>query len=205
MQVIGAVRQWRRLSSHGVIGEFAREEMSVTSDVRPDDYKNRLKTLFVDPCEATPVPTNATEAQLKDADRRNKFLQEMQRVKDEKKFTASTPESEQTLVAEPMLMRVMSEHAMWHRVNDAWVSGLLPKGGLIHVKSKNEYAFVLKAYECAALCWPAEQLTPNLRRKARDCTSLSWHVIFDLDDVEVLPTQYLSPVHLFSKDCLVKN
>ena len=140
---------------------------------------------------------------MEEVKRRNKFFKEMQRDKGEKKFTAFNPESEQNLVAELMLMRAMREQKMWHKVNDAWVAGLLPKGGLIHIKSKNMYAFVLKAYECAALCWPAEQLSPNLWRKATEFTSLSWQVIFDLDDVEVLPTQYLSPAHLFSKDSLV--
>ena len=151
------------------------------------------------------VPSDASEAEKARIEQRNALLKNMQRIKDEKKFTAFTPESEQALVAELQLMRTMHEHNLWHRVNDAWVTGLLPKGGLIHIKSKAVYVFVLKAYDCAALCWPAEQLSPNLWRKARDFGSLQWHTVFDLDDVEVLLVKYLSPVHLFSKDFLAEK
>ena len=35
------------MSSHGVLDEFDREEISVKSDVRPPGYKDMLKTLFV--------------------------------------------------------------------------------------------------------------------------------------------------------------
>ena len=90
------------MSSHGVIDEFVRKEISITSDVRPSGYQDMMKSLFVDPCgdKPAPVPENASEAQLEEANRRNMFLKEMQRVKDDKKFSAFTPESEQALVAE---------------------------------------------------------------------------------------------------------
>ena len=163
-----------------------------------------MQPLFKDPSgEVKAVCEDASEAEKAKLEQQNKFLKDMQRIKDEKKFVGFTPESEQALVAELILMRTLHADGLWHRVNDVWVTGLLPKGALVFIKSKNLYVFVLKAYDCAALCWPAEQPSPNLWRKASNCQSLSWHSIFDLDDVEVLPTKFVSPVHLFAKDSRV--
>ena len=97
-------------------------------------------------------------------------------------------------------MRFLADNESWHRVGDAWVTGMLPKGHLVRFKRDDIYAFVLKTYVNVALCWPAERVAINMWRKARDCKSLVWQTIFDFDEAEVVPTEYLSPIHLFKKD-----
>ena len=102
-------------------------------------------------------------------EKRNKLLGETHRVKDEKNFSAFTPESEQVLVAELRLMGYLHENNMWGRVNDAWVTGLLPVGALIHIVPRKARCFVLKTHAAAALTWPAEEIAPRVWRKK------AWH------------------------------
>jgi len=127
-------------------------------------------------------------------------LEEARRIKDEKHFKGPTPDSEQALTAELVFMRFLADNDLWHQVGDAWVTGMLPKGHLVRFKRDDIYAFVLKTYVNVALCWPAERVAINMWRKARDCKSLVWQTIFDFDEAEVVPTEYLSPIHLFKKD-----
>ena len=130
----------------------------------------------------------------------NTVLEEARRIKDVKHFTGPTPESEQAFTAELVFMRLLAESELWHQVGDAWVTGLLPKGSLVHFKRSDIYAFVLKTYVNVALCWPAERVAINMWRKASDCKSLVWQTIFDFEEADVVPTEYLSPIHLFKKD-----
>ena len=112
------------------------------------------------------------------------------------------PESEQLLTAELRLLRTLNEQHLWHRANDAWLTSLLPKGGLIRVKSlpDSPCLWVLKTNEAAALCWPAEQTAVNMWRKAKSIKELTWYTCFDLDDVEVLTVKVLSPQSLLLQD-----
>ena len=86
-------------------------------------------------------------------------------------------------------MRVVAERDLWHQVGDAWVTGLLPKGHLVHFKRSDIYAFVLKTYVNAALCWPAERVAINMWRTASDCKPLVWETIFDFEEADVVPTE----------------
>ena len=132
--------------------------------------------------------------------RRNKFLKTTAAVKDEKRFVSFTPESEQSLVAELRFVRLLMAARFWHKASDAWVTALLPKGGLIRVKKTGEFAFVLKAYDCASLCWPATMVAPNVWEKSDTMQTLRWETIFNDSEVEVLPTAYRSPTHSFLEE-----
>ena len=138
-------------------------------------------------------------------EKRNKFLQTTQRIKDETKVVALTPEIEQLLVAELRLLRHLHAHDMWARANDAWITSLLPVGGLIRIKSVKVYAFVLKTNECAALTWPAEEVARHVWRKSAAISQLEWRVVFSHDDVEVLPTRYWSPLHARLKELEISD
>ena len=115
--------------------------------------KDAMACLFQDARdEQRKVDPAATASEKARVEKRNKLLEETKRVKDVKGFSAFTPESEQAFVAELRFMRTLHEANLWHRAGDAWVTGLLPKGGLIHLKKEGAHVFVLKAYDVAALC-----------------------------------------------------
>ncbi|CAK0851988.1 unnamed protein product [Prorocentrum cordatum] len=97
-------------------------------------------------------------------------------------------------------LRVLHENNWWHKANDAWICGLLPQGGLVRFKATGEMMFIVKAYSCAALCWPAEEESPGMWRKAKDCASLVWKVVFGEDEVEIFPCSWKSPIRLFTED-----
>ena len=111
-----------------MIEEFRRNEIESTSTAMVDREKMRLASLFEDPGPTRTANSAATSQELERVASRNKLLESTQRVKDEKKFVAFTPASEQVLVAELRLLRHLHAHNMWARANDAWVTSLLPVG-----------------------------------------------------------------------------
>ena len=79
---------------------------------------------------------------------------------------------------------------MWGRVNDAWVTHLLPVGALVNILPRKASVFVLKTNAAAALCWPAEEVAPRVWRKKPGIAALEWHTIFNAAEVEVIPTRH---------------
>ena len=186
--------------SGSIIEEFGHKEVETCSTTHAVAEAEILATLFEDVRDEPHVVPSSPPSETVRIQEWNAFLEEARRIKDEKHFTGPTPESEQAFTAELVFMRLLAENNLWHQVGDAWVTGLLPKGHLVHFKRSSIYAFVLKTYVNVALCWPAERVAINMWRKARDCKSLVWQTIFNFDEADVVPTEYLSPIHLFKKD-----
>ena len=193
-------RLWDRLVSGSIIEEFGHKEVETEATMHTAPAIEILGALFDDvPDEPHVVPSMPLSETVR-IQEWNTFLEEARRIKDVKHFTGHTPESEQAFTAELVFMRLLAERDLWHQVGDAWVAGLLPKGHLVHFKRSDIHAFVLKTYVNVALCWPAEKVAINMWRKASDCKSLVWQTIFDFEEADVAPTEYLSPIHLFKKD-----
>ena len=198
-KVLRSTRMWERLVAGCVIEEFHHKEVEAKSHVMPPPSAE-MASLFAEPRVPMAVKSAATSQEQKRLAKRNAFLEKTKRVKDEKKFSAFTPESEQDLVAEMRFMRVLREGELWHKASDVWVTGLLPKGHLIHFKAANIYTWVVKTYSCSAICWPAELVCEDVWQKARKISEVQWHTVFDLEDVEVLPTAPVSLMHLFVQE-----
>ena len=198
--MIRKVRLWDRLVAGGIIEEFGHKEVETEATTQTAPAIETLGALFDDVRDEPHVVPSMPLSETVRIQEWNTFLEEARRIKDEKHFTGPTPESEQVFTAELVFLRLLAERDLWHQVGDAWVTGLLPKRHLVHFKRSELYAFVLKTYVNVALCWPAERVAINMWRKARDCKSLVWQTIFDLEEADVVPTEYLSPVHLFKKD-----
>ena len=199
-QVSRSIRLWERLSTEGVIEEFERDEITPSSNAEPERGNVWTDCLFADAqAERTADPAAPSQEQDR-IRRRNKFLKTTAAVKDEKHFVTFTPESEQSLVAELRFIRLLRAGRLWIKASDAWVTALLPKGALIRVKKTGEFAFVLKAYDCASLCWPATMVAPSVWEKSLTMQTLRWETIFNDSEVEVLPTAYRSPTHSFLED-----
>lgn len=186
--------------SGSIIEEFGHKEVETEATTLKVPPAEILATLFDDVRDEPHVVPSMPLSETVRIQEWNTFLEEARRIKDEKHFTGPTPESEQAFTAELVFMRLLAESNLWHQIGDAWVTGLLPKGHLVHFKRSDIYAFVLKTYVNVALCWPAERVAINMWRKARDCKSLVWQTIFDFEEADVVPTEYLSPIHLFKKD-----
>ena len=198
--VVGSVGLWEKLSTQNVLGEFGRSEISsdagkVVSSERHWD----IEALFKDPKPQIQCGSTAAQSELNEVEEENKWLKKFDRILGEggKSFT---PESEQVLTAELRLLRTLHEREFWHRANDAWQTSLLPVGGVIRVRSMNVCLWVLKTNESAALCWQAEQMELHMWRKATDIKELTWYTCFDLEDVEVLQVEVLSPQSLFLQE-----
>ena len=185
---------------NNVIGEFERPELVPFTKLNLKTDQE-VKALFEDArATSRPVPGADKPRAKAAALARNALLEMTDKIRDESKFKAFTPASEQNLCAELQFLRVLHEGDLWGNANDCWVTAFLPPGGLVRIKSSNEMLFVLKTYWCAALCWPAEQECEGVWRKAEGCASLVWRTVFDADDVEVYALQWRSPVRMFLEE-----
>ena len=201
--VVGTATLWEKLTANNVLGEFSHQEIDSTEALATaSEGSVDLADLFVDPKDRVRCAVDASPEEIAAAEQENKWLKSFDRVLHEGGKTF-TPETEQVLTAELRFLRTLNEQEFWHRANDAWLTSLLPVGGLIVVQSTGEYMWVLKTNECAALCWPAEQVELNMWRKARNVKELVWYTCFNLDDVFVMPTQALSPQSLLLQDSVV--
>ena len=95
LQVSKAIRQWANLVSHNVIEEFRRNVVETTSTAMVDRERRRWTSLFEDPGATRTVDAAATSQEKERVAKRNKLLESTTRVKDENKFVAITPASEQ--------------------------------------------------------------------------------------------------------------
>ena len=192
------VRKWDRLVSGCVIEEFRHREIVCTTEAPPPPAEE-LETLFERPhkrrkvCEELP----AEEKEL--LEKRNKFLESVEAIKDESRFKAFTPESEQKLVSELQFLRILNQGNLWHMADGAWVTALLPRRQLVHFKMPSLFVFVLKPYEYAAMCWPAQRVEGDVWQGSKKRREVTWHSLFSIDDVGVLPLQSVSPLHMCLK------
>ena len=131
--MLAATRQWGSLVGHNVIEEFRRTDIDATSTISDRTMVDNMEALFREPGSIRKADPAATSQEQQAVEKRNEFLATTARVKDEKKFSAFTPESEQVLVAELRLMGYLHENNMWGRVNDAWVTSLLPVVAIVHI------------------------------------------------------------------------
>jgi hypothetical protein len=119
--------------------------------------------------------------------------------KDSEKMTSYTPESKQQLYAELKLMaHFNSGEAGWLKVDDAWHASLMPEGCFCRLThKKGEIFYVVRSYQVACATLPAVWEVPDkVLHVDRNCKQVQWRFFFGIDDVEVWPTQYASPLHL---------
>ena len=198
--MLAAIRQWGSLVGHNVIEEFRRTEIAATSTISSRTMVDNMEALFREPGSIRNAAPAATSQEMEAVEKRNTSLATTTRVKDGKQFSAFTPESEQVLTAELRLMGYLHENTMWGRVNDAWVTSLLPVGALVHIVPRKARVWVLKTNAAAALCWPAEEVAHRVWRKKPGIAALEWHSIFSVADVEVYTTRHWSPLRLHLED-----
>ena len=196
----GVVWSVGNISTQDALGEFGRREISYDAGVAATSERAfDVSALYEDPKPQIKCESIAAQRELDEVEEENKWLKKFDRILGEggKSFT---PESEQVLTADLRLLRTLHERNFWHRANDAWQTSLLPVGGLIRVRSMSVCLWVMKTNESAALCWQAEQMELHMWRKAKDIKELTWYTCFDLEDVEVLQVEILSPQSLILQE-----
>lgn len=181
-----------------MIEEFERTEVTPAGDGDPAPTNAEFAQLFVDAPRQTPIvdPTASSQAQkVMEADAA--FHKAMLDVKDERKFTGFTPKSEQELVAEAFLLEELSERNVWDKADDAWQAGLFSENQLYRRKRDSRDVFyVCKTYQAALVTWPAVKGGMNIWEPNQDVEELVWRVIFNHEDYEEIPTEYVSPLHV---------
>ena len=191
---------WEKLQGACVLEEFQRKEVQATS-ASSCPSKQTLVKLFGDAASSVQSPTPAAPSQEKEAvDRLRVLLQRIDEIRDEQAFVGHTAATSQELRAERHLILDMYENDMWHRVDDAFNSGLLPKGQLVVHESSNTYSFVVKAYKAAALLWPAKSIEVGLWERDLSVKKLKWVVCYNIGDYKEVPTTFISPLSLFVQD-----
>lgn len=198
--IVAMVALWEKLTHAEVLGEFERQEISnLEGAVAESERDFDMQELFLDPTARVTCKLGDGPAEIEKIAKENEWLAKFDKIAGES-GKAFTPESEQILTAQLRLLRTLKENNLWHQANDAWNTALLPVGGLIRVVSSNTHLWVLKTNDCAALCWPAEQVSMNMWRKDPKAKELIWYTCFDLKDVQVLTVRVESPKSLFLQE-----
>jgi hypothetical protein len=199
--VASSVTLWDKLTTLNVLAEFGRNEIEVQEgeSLPRNEMEATLQGLFKDPSDRVKCGDQAIDAEKKAMEEENSFLATFDEILHDR-AKGFTPESEQVLVAEMRLLRLLNEHNLWNRANDAWQTALLPIGALVRAKSMAQVLWILKTNECAALCWPAIEVDKGVWAKSKKLKELVWYTCFNIDEVEVFNVKVCSPMHLRLKD-----
>ena len=203
--IVAMMALWEKLTDADVAGEFVRNEISSLDGVATESGPDfDIAELFLDPTARVACKVGDGPSDIEKVSQENEWLAKFDKITSDS-GKAFNPETEQVLTAQLRLLRTLEEKHLWHQANDAWNTALLPVGGLIRVHSSNTHLWVLKTNNCAALCWPAEQVSVNMWRKDPNAKELTWYTCFDLDDVQVLTVRVESPKALFLQESSCLN
>ena len=190
---------WDKLQGACVLEEFKRVEVQATS-LAAYPPRDTFSKIFADAATTVQDPGLAAPSHEKEAAASLKvLLQQIDGVRDES-FVGKTPATAQALRAERHLLQDLFEKNCWHRVDDAFNSGLLPEGQLLHRTPSNTYWFVVKSYPAAALLWPAKNVEVGLWERDLTVHKLTWVVCYDISEYKEIPTAFVSPLSLFVQD-----
>ena len=196
-QLIRSVRLWMELTQCGLIEEELRDPITAETSAPPPPQEY-FEKLF------KPTVTDTTSQKLTSTQRvedqeRKKWRAEIDKVRTTP-FNTFNPGSQPELYAEQILFRICDQNDTWLKIHDAWKSALLPEGYLVREKAKDLMYVVELALKSAVVLWPCKSVEPGLYTKDLTIKGLDWSCIFDLDEWEILPTRYASPLRLFSQD-----
>ena len=128
------------------------------------------------------------------------WMREIETIEKGKDFLTYTARSEQELFAEMHLMCEVHRRRLPHIAEDAWRSAFLTKSSLLFEKSTEEYYFVVRAFRCAVLLWPAVRREINIFSRDETASSLAWRACFDFDEWEVMEIKVQSPLSMMLED-----
>ena len=187
--------RWRTLRTSEVIAEFDRAEVTIQTQVPAKE--SVVDRLFEDASDRPVLapPGSSVEGKKRIEDR-NALKKDTAAIRAES-FRGPTPETEQSLMAELQYLRALHEGDKWARANEATVTGLLPQNAIVRFRDTGETVFIVKAWLCAALCWPAREIGPGVWIRDEEATSLVWKTIFALDEVKVHWSDWKSPLRMY--------
>lgn len=98
-------------------------------------------------------------------------------------------------------MSELHSHNSWHKAADAWKVRFLPEGQLVVDERDQMTMFVIRVYDCGAVCWPAQKGCDTVWAPSRKITELLWRFCFNLDEAsfKVIPTEVSPPLRSWVK------
>ena len=124
------------------------------------------------------------------------WFKKLQRITENVKRWTSTPESEQSRIADFQIAKHIREKKNWLLVDDAWRADLMPLWELLLEVATGQMFFVVKVYKNAVIAWPAEQIEVGLYQPSLSCKQFVFRFCFDFKQYQVVPTLCYSPLHL---------
>lgn len=153
--------------------------------------------------ETKAMTAASASALSQEVKRMSKWYADIDKVMD-KDGVGHTPQAEAELASQVPLLRYLHQHNLWHKVDDARASSLLPELALVRRKCDGSYFFVEKAFSFIVVLWPAARQELGIWRRDPDVQKLNFEVVFSLDDWEEIPIQYTCPLKLYMEDLAIR-
>ena len=205
---------WEKLVASQLFEEFGRDEVKVKSHApNPPDYV--VESLFADAptlireadleadAKSKAMPAASGSALSQEAKRMSAWYADINKVMD-KAGVGHTPQAEAELASQVPLLRYLHQHNLWHRVDDARASSLLPELALVRRKCDARYFFVEKTFTFIVVLWPAVRQELGIWIRDPEVQKLHFEVVLSLDDWEEIPTQYTCPLKLYMEDRIIR-
>jgi hypothetical protein len=113
-------------------------------------------------------------------------------------WVTCNPKSLQNHISDMVFMQWCHQNdGCWHLAASAWKAQLAPEGHLLAEKATSTVFIIIKALEHAFLAWPAKRLTEKFWTLEK-VKKLQWKTMVDFDTFKVVPTRFVSPLHLFA-------
>ena len=145
------------------------------------------------------MPAASASALSQEVKRMSTWYAEINKVMD-KDGVGHTPQAEAELASQVPLLRYLHQHNLWHKVDDARASSLLPELALVRRKCDARCFFVEKAFAFIVVLWPAVRQDLGIWKRDPDVQKLDFEIVFKLDDWEEIPIQYTCPLGLYMED-----
>ena len=171
--------QWQSLVSAKVIGKFGREEVTVSTSA-PVDPEWNPEMVF-----------SKVSASNGDLDSVN--LRELLGTQN---WTTYNSQTVKRSIAQMMLLVHAAAAERWDTIGEHWWTGVVPALHILFDADTKEFFMPVRVWDCAALLWPIREVSRDVFCLDVTIKKLIWRTFWQVDDLMVVPTKPISPLHL---------
>jgi hypothetical protein len=189
-KVVRRLTQWEQPIKGRLLDKWGKEEIQGPSQVpAPASALDRLFT----PTEPAADHPNFQQLQ--------QLVDQLKTILDKQDWPSFKPKGSLQQVGELQLLRFLRETNKWGMAQEAWRARVFPVGELVAQGAGEKGLFwVVEVTDPMVLGWRAKRVGNKLWGFDMEAQSLMWRTCFSFEGWRVVPTAFLSPLHLYLTD-----